>query len=125
MTPYHYYFFPILGAGCLLAAASTFWAARIKNGFVLPAILVGIGFVSVWASLVIGSGVGYQVWQSMPNPPDEAFNDTSNVGAVLVGWIPAGGFCCLVFTLTKIACANQSNKRIAEAELLDTNGKDL
>lgn len=37
----------------------------------------------------------------MPDPPAEAFNDASVVGALILGWFPGGLFCLIVFALVR------------------------
>jgi hypothetical protein len=107
MTVYDHVFFPIFGAGCLIAAIASFFAAR-KSGCLLPCVLLALGTVAFWAGLFIGSDFGYRVWQSMPDPPDEAFSDSAPAGALLFGWFPGGVFCVLVFGFFRLAGALDS-----------------
>jgi MFS family permease len=66
----------------VLAAMSGAWFGKI------PLLLAGI--LCCWAGIFLGFEKGYQTWQSGPNPPAEAFADTAPIGALLLGWFPAG-----------------------------------
>lgn len=77
----------VLGIGLIggvtsaaLAAANRSWLGRA------PLLLVGV--LCVWFGLFLGSEKYFRVWQSMPDPPDEAFADTAPLGALLAGWMP-------------------------------------
>lgn len=101
MTAYDQVFYPIFGVGCAIAAIASFLAAR-KSGLVFPAALLVVGVVAFWAGLFIGSEFGYQAWQSIPDPPQEAFSDTAPMGALLFGWLPGSVFCGYVFGFSRL-----------------------
>jgi len=96
MTPYHVYFLPIFLVGCLIAVIASFFASR-NSGCSIPGALLALGVLSFWVGLFIGSDVGYRAWQSMPDPPKEAFSDASAMGALVFGWFPGGVFCLAFF----------------------------
>lgn len=100
MTPYHEYFLPIFVLGCLGSAVVSFVAGRM-SGCVWPGCLLVIGVLAFWSSVFIGSDLGYRAWQSMPNPPDEAFSDASALGALVFGWFPGVIFCLFIFGLVR------------------------
>lgn len=100
MTPFHEYFIPIFLLGCLIAVVASFFAARL-SGCVWPGLLLIAGVKAFWSGLFIGMAFGYTAWQSMPDPPDEAFSDASALGALLFGWFPACCFCLVVFGTTR------------------------
>ncbi|MDG1873911.1 MAG: hypothetical protein P8J27_08365 [Mariniblastus sp.] len=100
MTPYDETFLPIFILGCVLGAVASFFAGRL-SGCVLPGALLAIGILAVWSAVFIGSDMGYRAWQSMPDPPREAFSDASVVGALVFGWLPGGMFCLTVFGLVR------------------------
>lgn len=100
MTPYHEYFIPIFLLGCLLAAIASFFAGRM-SGCILPGTLLMIGVLAFWSALFVGSDLGYRAWQSMPDPPEEAFSDASALGALVFGWFPGGLFCLTIFALVR------------------------
>ena len=100
MTAYDQIFYPIFGVGCAIAATASFLAAFLaarKSGFVFPVVALGVGIIAFWAALFIGSEVGYQTWQSIPDPPAEAFSDTAPMGALIVGWLPGSVYCGVIF----------------------------
>jgi hypothetical protein len=101
MTPYHEIFVPIFLLGCSIAATASFFAGRL-SGCVWPAVLLIAGVLAFWAAVFIGSDLGYRAWQSMPDPPDEAFSDASAVGALVLGWLPGGIFCLTIFGLVRV-----------------------
>ena len=46
---------------------------------------------------------GYSIWQSLPNPPDEAFSDTDAAAGLFLGWLPSLVFLgCLHALLIRI-----------------------
>ena len=101
MTPYHEYFYPIFGTGLVIAVIASFVAGWTR-GVVIPVILLIVGLLSFWGGLFIGSEVGYQVWQTSPDPPPEAFSDTFPMGALFFGWLPSGFVCGCVFGVTRL-----------------------
>ena len=101
MTVYHQYFFPIFSAGALLALILSL-VAGWRRGCIVPLICLPLGVLSFWSGLFLGADIGYRQWQSIPNPPDEAFADTGPIGALLVGWLPGLIFCGFVFGLTRL-----------------------
>ncbi|MCA9269638.1 MAG: hypothetical protein KDA41_14250 [Planctomycetales bacterium] len=100
MTPFHEHFIPIFLSGCFIAAIASLFAAR-QAGCALPGALLLVGVLTFWATLFFAADRGYRAWQSMPNPPGEAFSDASVVGALVAGWLPGGLFCLVVFGLVR------------------------
>lgn len=100
MTPFHETFLPIFLIGCAIALVASIFAGRL-SGWIWPGILLIVGILAFWVCIFIGSDLGYRAWQSMPDPPEEAFRDTSVVGALVFGWIPGGMFCLSVFALVR------------------------
>ena len=100
MTLYDAYFIPIVLLGCLTAGIVSFIAGWM-SGYVWRAVLLLIGVVALWIALFLGSDLGYRAWQSMPDPPDEAFSDASAAGALVFGWFPAGIFCLTIFGMAR------------------------
>lgn len=96
MTPYHETFLPIFLLGCLIAGILSV-IAGIKSGCLFPGFFLSIGVLTIWAAIFVGSDLGYRAWQSMPDPPAEAFSDASVLGAFVLGWIPGLVFCSIVF----------------------------
>ena len=79
-TPFGEYFYPIFAVGVLLATVVSLYAGSAR-GWLLPLLCLMVGVFSFWGSLFIGLEVGYQMWQASPDPSDEAFSDTSPMGA--------------------------------------------
>jgi len=52
--------------------------------------LLAIAILALWVSSVISVEVGYSLWQSMPDPPDDAFSDTGAIFWLIAGWLPSG-----------------------------------
>lgn len=100
MTPYHEVFYPVCLLGCLIAGMLSLLAGT-RSGCLVPGILVLLGTIAFWAALFIGSDMGYRAWQSMPDPPEEAFSDASVMGTVILGWFPGLVSCTLVFGLVR------------------------
>lgn len=100
MTPYHEGFLPIMLLGCLIAGTVSLLAG-MKSGCLVPSLLLPIGIIVFWAALFFGSDRGYRKWQSMPDPPAEAFSDASVLGALVLGWVPGLVFCSMVFGVVR------------------------
>lgn len=97
-SPYDGVFWPIFGGGLALSfvmATAAAWSRR----FLIPLILLPISVLSFWITIFLGSDLGYRAWQQIPNPPDEAYSDAAPAGLLILGWIPGGMFCSLVFGL--------------------------
>ena len=78
-----------LGVGLALAvfiviAGSRSSVTAIRLG------LLAIATLALWFSSVISVEVGYSVWQSTPDPPDDAFSDTGAIFWLVAGWLPSG-----------------------------------
>lgn len=97
----HAAFLTMFGIGLFAAIATAILAGRNRSWLGrVPLLLVGI--LSVWLGLFLGSEKGFRVWQSMPNPPDEAFADTAPMGALLLGWLPGAVIVGAVFGLSRL-----------------------
>ncbi len=110
--------YPSLAGGCLVGGSLAWFAATRKSPLaILPLLLLAV--VAVWFSLAAGMHFGYGAWQSIDNPPDEAFADGANlIGSVMFGWMPAGLFCAMVFVLTRVFL----QRGRARTELADGGG---
>ncbi|MEC7716380.1 MAG: hypothetical protein VYC98_01125 [Planctomycetota bacterium] len=97
-SPYDGVFWPIFGGGLALSFVMA-TAAAWSRGFLIPLILLLISVLSFWITIFLGSDLGYRAWQQIPNPPDEAYSDAAPAGLLILGWIPGGMFCSLVFGL--------------------------
>lgn len=100
MTAYHEEFIPIFLLGCFVAGLAAVFAGR-ASGLTIPGTLLCFGILSFWAALFFACDQGYRAWQSIPDPPDEAFSDASVMGAMVLGWIPGGMYCLVIFGLVR------------------------
>ncbi len=66
------------------------------------------GVISHWLGLALAADLAYRAWQSMPDPPSEAFSDAGAGGALFMGWIPASFFCAIIFFLAKLTKKSNS-----------------
>ena len=91
-----------LGVGLALAvfiviAGSRSSVTAIRLG------LLAIATLALWFSSVISVEVGYSVWQSMPDPPDDAFSDTGAIFWLVAGWLPSGLLLGALYRLLRVA----------------------
>ena len=100
MTPYDKTFLPFALAGLGFALIASILAGR-TSGCLWPFVFLIPGIGVLWACLFLGTAYGYDAWQRMPDPPDEAFSDASVVGALVFGWMPAGLYCAVILVLTR------------------------
>lgn len=76
----------------VLAVRNRSWWGRVP--------LLGAAVLAGWAGIALGVDHGFRVWQSGPNPPDEAFADgAQGMAALFAGWIPASVVVGLLFLL--------------------------
>ena len=78
-----------LACGLGISFVMVFWGSRrvrrvSRMAFLVAAILV------LWLAMIVGVESGYHSWQTIPNPPEEAFSDTGGPGITLfLGWLPS------------------------------------
>ena len=89
LNPYHASLL-LYGGSALLVVLGLILVARWRFGLWVQLVAVALGILLLWAGLFFGAELGYRSWQSMPDPPDEAFADTAPIGFFLAGWLPAG-----------------------------------
>ncbi len=56
------------------------------------------------AGLFLGTAQYYQVWQSIPNPPVEAYTDSGPLFILVLGWIPATVVELMLFGVCLLWC---------------------
>lgn len=103
MTPYDKVFYPIFGIALLITVYVAVFAAG-RRSRVSQLLLLGFATISAWLGLALGSDLGFRFWQSLPDPPPEAFSDAFPTGAIMFGWAPAGlfaGFCFAVASVLR------------------------
>lgn len=75
--------------GLIVSAGMVVWGSRRTERRLRVSALVAATLV-LWLAVVAGVEYGYSAWQSIPNPPAEAFSDTGGPAVVLLlGWLPA------------------------------------
>lgn len=52
-------------------------------------VFLGAAILVLWGAMFVGAEVGYSAWQSIPDPPNEAFSDTGPIFFLLAGWLPS------------------------------------
>ncbi len=73
----------------LIAFLMVAWGSGRKRRGIRMALL-GTAVLILWIGLILGVETGYSAWQSIPEPPQEAFSDTGGPFIVLfMGWFPA------------------------------------
>ena len=89
MTPFQEVFLICLAIGLPFGFLVTVFASKAKSLFArVPLCLLAV--LIVWLTLFLGVTQGYDAWQALPNPPEEAFADGAKLtGVVIAGWLPA------------------------------------
>lgn len=130
-SPYDDVFWPIFGTGLIIAFVTSTAAAWSRN-LVLPLVLLPLGVIAFWATIFLGSDLGYRAWQGISDPPDEAFSDSAPAGLMILGWIPGGMFCVFVFAVNwlirlpfflKSKIQTQASSVLAEEPERETSGE--
>jgi hypothetical protein len=89
-TPFHTAFVTYAGPAMAIMLIMVL-CARCLFPFWVQCISLVLGTLILWVGIFLGTHYGYGAWQSMPNPPEEAFADGAQLtGSVIFGWIPAG-----------------------------------
>lgn len=65
--------------------------------------LLAMATFALWFSTVISVEVGYSVWQSMPDPPDDAFSNTGAIFWLVAGWLPSGLLLGALYRILRVA----------------------
>lgn len=88
MTIYDSVFCTVASITLLVSLAPVLGATFVENKAARSVLLLS-SVLLIWGGLFIASDVGYRAWQSIPDPPREAFNDAAPSGILIIGWIPA------------------------------------
>jgi hypothetical protein len=97
---HHATFALVYGPGLVLAVGMAALAPRLAWTWVRPlCLLASVGVL--WFALLLATHLRYGAWQSMPDPPDEAFADGARLVATLVaGWVPALPICGVAYLVS-------------------------
>ena len=75
--------------GLAVSSVMVLWGSR-RVGLIPRLAFLTVAIILLWISLIIGIEYGYNSWQKIPNPPEEAFSDTGGPFAILfLGWFPS------------------------------------
>lgn len=90
-----------LAIGIVPFVAMVFWASRCEKRRARFPILF-VSMVVLWVSMFIAADSGYRAWQSIPNPPEEAFSDTGPILFLVLGWLPSLGIALLLLRISPL-----------------------
>lgn len=100
MTPFDESFRPIFGTACGLAFLLAMTAAGRRD--VMRILLLALAGGVFWGGLFLGLDQGYAAWQSISEPPPQAFADTMVAVVLLLGWLPGAAFSGVIYLLGRI-----------------------
>ena len=85
--------------GLALALALVAWGSR-RDRLIFQLAVLAVATLVLWIAIVVGTEVGYVTWQSLPNPPDEAFSDSGGpFVSLFLGWAPSLFFLGIVYAI--------------------------
>ena len=101
-----YGWFPFL-LGWIPACLCIFVGSGFKSQ-VTRGLFLGVGILLMREGYLMGVERGYSIWQSLPNPPDEALSDTDAAAGLFLSWLPSLAFLgCLHALLIRIRHGRQ------------------
>jgi|GEM_PF-3050166 len=102
------YGWPSLACGLTLSSVMVIWGSRREYRRSRMAVLAAATLV-LWIALFVGVDSGYRAWQSIPNPPEEAFSDTGGPFSFLfAGWFPSLILLSFLHLVLRWYCKNPS-----------------
>ena len=105
------YGWPSLACGLAISTVMVLWGSRRVHRRSRMAVLAAAILV-LWIALFIGVDSGYRAWQSLPNPPKEAFSDTGGPFSFLfAGWLPSLIILSSLHLALRRYCKNSSFSR--------------
>lgn len=69
---------------------------------VMRILLLALAGGVFWGGLFLGLDQGYAAWQSISEPPPQAFADTMVAVVMLLGWLPGAAFSGVIYLLGRI-----------------------
>ncbi len=97
--PYSSVLYSHLSYGLPMALVAGVCAAAI-GGRLLKSGVMLVGVLAFWVALFLGNHYGFGAWQTVPNPPEEAFVDGALlVGSLMGGWLPGGLLVVVAYAL--------------------------
>ncbi len=98
-----------LVCGLAISSVIVIWGSRRASRPSRMTMLAAATFV-LWFALIVGVEYGYHAWQSIPNPPEQAFSDTGGPGiTLLLGWLPSLVLLGIVHVLLRLCCRNSAS----------------
>lgn len=94
-------FLVVFAIPCIVSILLSYLAAKSKRDTQRALCFIGAIFF-FWAGLALASDLGFRAWQSIPDAPPEAFNDSGPAAAMLMGWLPATVFCFLIYIMARV-----------------------
>ena len=102
--------------GLVISLVMVFWGSRRMRRRLRMAALATATLV-LWIALIVGVTYGYNAWQSIPDPPEEAFSDTGGPGSVLLaGWLPSSVVLGIVHLILRLCCRSPGSQPAQHSE---------
>ena len=87
-----------LASGMAIALVVVIGASRcVRLRFRLP--LLFVAALALWTAMFIAADMGYRAWQSIPDPPEEAYSDTGPIFFLVAGWLPGAAIAYLLLLI--------------------------
>jgi len=75
--------------GLAISSLLVLWGSRrMRRGWRIA--FLGVATLVLWFAMFVAVESGYRAWQSIPNPPEDAYSDTGGPFFILfLGWLPS------------------------------------
>ncbi len=89
-------------AGLALGVVASVLAGLNRSWIAIPLLLLA-STLAIWIGIFTAVDHGFRAWQSMPDPPPEAFNDgAQGMAGLLLGWVPGAIVTAIVFVPVRL-----------------------